>query len=93
MSVGQHFPEDRHVVECLFKIIGIVLRLELQDLSHLLVDREQMTFLVIERQTHQRLLESLAIFVGQLVLLPFLEDLFGLVCQRTEDVDGVSAPS
>ena len=88
MSVGQHFPEDRHVVERLFKIIGIVLRLELQDLSHLLVDREQMTFLVIERQTHQRLFESLAVFVGQLVFLPFLEDLFGLVCQRTEDVDG-----
>ena len=47
-----------------------------------------MTFLVIERQTHQRLFESLAVFVGQLVLLPFLEDLFGLVCQRTEDIDG-----
>ena len=88
MAVRQHIPEGGHVIEGVLVVIGVVLRLELQDLSHLLVGCQQVTVLVVEGQSHQRLLEGLAVFVGQLLFLTFLYDPFGLVCQCTEDVRG-----
>ena len=88
MSVRQDIAEGGHVIKGSLVIIGVVLRLELQDLSHLLVGGEQVSFLVVEGQSHQRLLEGLAVFVGQLLFLTFLYDPFGLVCQCTEDVGG-----
>ena len=88
LSVVQHIAEGRQVVEGAVKVVGVVLRLELQDLPHLLVGIEQHTVLVIEGQSGNALFKELAIALCQVLLLLFLEGLLGLVGQGTEEVHG-----
>ena len=88
LTVVQYIAEGRQVVEGPVKVVGVVLRLELQDLAHLLVGIEQHTVLVIEGQSGNALFKEPAVTLCQVLLLLFLEGLLGLVGQGTEEVHG-----
>ena len=91
MTVAQEVAEGGHVEQRFLVVVGILFRLEVQDLTHLLVGREQTAVLVIEGQSYERLLEDTAIFVGHLLFFFLKQDLFRTVCQCAEDVDGADA--
>ena len=86
LSVIEHFPERRHVVDGIAVIIGIILCLEIQDFAHFPISSQQFSIFVIESQSHQALVEDLAIAVSHLLFLLLSEDTFCFICQRTEEV-------
>ena len=88
VPVVQQFTESRHVEQRVLVVVGILFRLEFQDLTHLLVGGKQMAVLVVEGQSRKRLLEDAAILVDHLLFLLLQQDLFRAVCQCAEDVDG-----
>ena len=53
MTVVQNITERGHVEEGIVVIIGVVLRLEFQYLTHLLIGGEQFTVLIVESKTSQ----------------------------------------
>ena len=53
MTVVQNITERGHVEEGIVVIIGVVLRLEFQYLTHLPIGGEQFTVLIVESKTSQ----------------------------------------
>ena len=86
LVVVKYVAERWHIVEGAIEIEGILLRLEIQYLTHLLVHGQQTARLVVESQTDQSLLEDLTVAVCQLLLLPFHLHLVCQIGQSTEDV-------
>ena len=78
--------EGGHVVEGVLVIEGIVLRLEIEDFSQLLVRCKQMSFAVIECQSDDRLFKHLAVFISHLLFFIVGFQLVGNVRQCADEV-------